>query len=410
MSWKQTCVMSERIKLINDYLSGDFGISELSVQYEVSRKTAYKWISRYESGGWAGLEDQSRAPRHHANTVAAEIERELLELKARRPLWGAPKLRRKLLEAVGVSRCPAESTVSEILRRHGLSGVCKRRRRAVPSQSPLGHCQEANAVWSADFKGWFRTGDGSKCTPLTISDGRSRYLLRCQGLGGETGWVTVQPLFIATFREYGMPAALRTDNGTPFATTGLGGLSALAVWWVRLGIGLQRIEPGQPQQNGRHERMHRTLKEATATPPRATLRAQQKAFDEFRREYNEERPHEALGQRPPASCYEASVREYPERLPEQRGYPDEWEKRVVRKGGQMKWKGRDIRLTSALWGQEVGLKPVGEREWAVYFEGLELGIFEEDQGRVRPVKRLRSPCQDQDNVLLEKGSEGRPRE
>ena len=230
MSWKETCAMSERIKLINDYLSGDFGISELSVQYEVSRRTAYKWITRYEGGGWAALEDQSRAPRHHPNAVAAEIERQLPELKARRALWGAPKLRRKLLEAVGPSRCPAESTVSEILRRHGLSRVAKRRRRAVPSETPLGHCQAANAVWCADFKGWFRTGDGSKCTPLTISDGSSRYLLRCQGLGGKTGRVTVQPLFIATFREHGIPEAMRTDNGPPFATTALGGLSALAVW------------------------------------------------------------------------------------------------------------------------------------------------------------------------------------
>lgn len=388
MAWKKTCVMNERIKMISDYLSGDYAISELAAEYTVSRKTAYKWISRHAADGWSALADQSRAPQHHPNAVASEIEQRLLELKARRPLWGAPKLRRKLLEAVGVERCPAESTVSEILRRHGLSRVAKRRRRAVPSETPFADCQAANAVWCADFKGWFRTGDGNKCTPLTISDGHSRYLLRCQGLGGATGWVTVQPLFIATFREYGMPEAMRTDNGPPFATTGLGGLSLLAVWWVRLGIRLERIEPGQPQQNGRHERMHRTLKEATASPPRTSLRSQQKAFDEFRKEYNDERPHEALGQRPPAEFYEPAEREYPERLPEQRGYPDDWEKRMVRKGGQMKWKGKDVRLTSALWGQEVGLKPVADGEWMVYFESLELGRFDERTGRMRPAKRL----------------------
>lgn len=388
MSWKETCVMSERIKLIGDYESGEVGISELSVRYEVSRKTVYKWITRYEAGGWAALEDQSRAPRHHPNAVAAEIEELLLELKGHRPLWGAPKLRHKLLEALGQERCPAESTVSEILRRHGLSSVRKRRRRAVPSQAPLSHCQAANKVWCADFKGWFRTTDGSKCTPLTISDGHSRYLLRCQGLGGVTGLVTVQPLFIATFREYGLPEALRTDNGPPFASTALGGLSALAVWWVRLGIKLERIEPGQPQQNGRHERMHRTLKEATARPPRANLRAQQRAFDDFRQQYNEERPHEALGQRTPAEFYQASARSYPERLPKQRGYPDGWERRIVRKGGQMKWGGRDIRLTSALWGQEVGLKPMGDGLWGVYFEGLELGSFDERKGRIKAAKLL----------------------
>ena len=227
------------------------------------------------------------------------------------------------------------------------------------------------------------------CTPLTISEAHSRYLLCCQGLGGATGFITIKPLFIQTFRKYGLPESMRTDNGPPFATTALGGLSELAVWWVRLGIELQRIEPGCPQQNGRHERMHRTLKEATAQPPRAHLGAQQKAFEAFRREDNEERPHEALGQRPPAVFYQPAAREYPSRLPQQRGYPDEWEKRVVRKGGQMKWKNQDIRLTETLWGQQIGLKPVTEGQWAVYFEHLELGLFDERLGRVLPAKRLK---------------------
>jgi len=314
--------MSERIKMISSYMGGDSAISELAAEHGVSRKTVYKWIKRYEAGGWSALEDQSRAPRHHPNAVSAEVEQALVEMKERWPLWGAPKLRRKLELALGVEHCPAESTVSEILRRHGLSRIARRKRRAVPSTQPFAACQEANAVWCADFKGWFRTGDGSKCTPLTISDGHSRYLLRCQGLDGSTGMTTVQPLFIATFREYGMPRAIRTDNGAPFASTGLGGLSALSVWWVRLGLDLERIQPGRPQQNGRHERMHRTLKAATAQPPQANLRRQQEVFDAFRREYNEERPHEALGQRPPAEVYQPAPRDYPERLPEQRGYPD----------------------------------------------------------------------------------------
>ena len=180
-----------------------------------------------------------------------------------------------------------------------------------------------------------------------------------------------------------MPQVMRTDNGTPFASTGLAGLSSLSVWWVRLGIQLERIEPGCPQQNGRHERMHRTLKEATAKPPTANLSAQQRAFDRFRREYNQERPHEALQQRPPASFYSPSPRAYPERLPEPCGYPDDWQKRVVRKGGQIKWKGQDIRLGGALWGQQIGLQPVGDGLWAVYFEHLELGIFDERLGRVQ---------------------------
>jgi transposase InsO family protein len=384
MAWKETSVMDERMAMVRSWVSGDYAVSELAAEYGVSRKTVYKWIERYEAGGWAALQDQSRAPRHHPNAVSDGVEQALLKLKERWPLWGAPKLRRKLELAFGGESCPAESTVSEILRRHGLSRIARRRRRATPSTQPFAACQEANAVWCADFKGWFRTGDGAKCTPLTISDGHSRYLLRCQGLDGSTGFTTVQPLFIATFREYGMPGAIRTDNGAPFASTGLGGLSALSVWWVRLGLELERIEPGCPQQNGRHERMHRTLKAATAQPPRANLHQQQKTFDEFRREYNEQRPHEALGQRPPAEVYQPAAQDYPSRLPEQRGYPDGWQKRRVQSTGQIKWKGQDIFIGNALAGQEIGLQPAGEGLWKIHFEHLELGRFDERKFRLKP--------------------------
>jgi len=380
--------MNERIKMISAWMGGDYAVSELAAEYGISRKTAYKWIERYEAAGAEALRDQSRAPRHHPNAVAREVELALLELKAQRPLWGAPKLRRKLELAFGIDACPAESTVSEILRRHGLSRVARRRRRAVPSTQPFAACQQANTVWCADFKGWFRTGDGKKCTPLTISDAHSRYLLKCQGLDGSTGFSAVQPLFVATFREYGMPRAIRTDNGPPFASTALAGLSPLSVWWVRLGIDLERIEPGQPQQNGRHERMHRTLQEATAQPPQANLRRQQRAFNGFQCEYNEQRPHEALGLRTPSEVYQPSARDYPTRLPEPRGYPDDWQKRMVRGSGQIKWKGRDLQITKALVGQEIGLKPVGEGEWIVYYEHLELGRFDERNYRVKPNPRL----------------------
>jgi len=400
MPWKESDAMSERIGLINDYRSGEYAISELAVEYQVSRKTVYKWIERYESGGWEALKEQSRAPHHHPNAVAVEIENEVLALKARWPLWGAPKLRERLMKKVGQKRCPAESTISEILRRHGLSKVRRRRRRAVPTQGPLSHCQAANQVWCADLKGWFCTGDGQKCTPLTVSDAHSRYLLCCQGLIKSSGFLTVQPLFIQTFREYGMPRAIRTDNGVPFASTGLGGLTRLSVWWVRLGIKLERIEPGCPQQNGRHERMHRTLKESVASPPRSTPGTQQKAMDRFRHEYNEERPHEALGQRPPGTVYEPSAREYPERLPDQRGYPKDWEKRMVREAGQMKWNGHNVRLSEALWGQQIGLKPIEDGIWAVYFEDLHLGTFDERKGRIERCQRLEQETREQDHSVL----------
>lgn len=380
--------MSERLRLIAEYLEG-VGVSELAKGYGLSRKTVYKWIDRYEQEGIAGLEDDSRAALYHPNALLPDIERQILTLKERKPLWGAPKLRCKLMELVGTERCPAESTVSEVLRRHGLSQRPKRRRRAVPSEGPLSHCQQSNRVWCVDFKGWFRTRDGSKCTPLTASDGFSRYLLCCQGLNGHTGWITVRPVFIEVFRRYGLPVAIRSDNGSPFASVGLGGLSALSVWWLRLGIQVERIEPGCPQQNGRHERMHRTLKEATANPPRATFKAQQTAFDQFRQEYNDERPHEGLGQKTPASIYQPSSKAYPERLPNQRGYPREWQTRMVRGSGQMKWNGKDVQVSMALVGQEVGLKPTDDGKWAVYFETLELGVFDERTYKLEGVKRLR---------------------
>lgn len=381
--------MSQRIKMMTEYKSGEYAISELADAYGVSRKTVYKWVERFEELGWEGLKDRSRAPRHHPNATEMDMQRRLIELKARWPLWGAPKLRHKLLAQVGPEHCPAESTVSEILRRHGLSNRRRRpRARAVPSQQPLAHCQQANQVWCADFKGWFRTGNGQTCQPLTVSDGHTRYLLCCQGLGQETGYLSVKPLLIQTFREYGLPRTIRTDNGPPFAGLGLGGLSPLAVWWVRLGIGLERIEPGSPQQNGRHERMHRTLKEATAQPPASSLWAQQKRFDRFRQEYNQDRPHEALGQETPASLYEPSIREYPERLPAPRGYPEQWQKRSVRHNGEIRWQGGHIYLSQALAGQEVGLEAVGEGQWAVHFETLRLATFDERKKRLIKCTRL----------------------
>lgn len=377
--------MNERIKMVGQYLSEGDSISELARWYGVSRKTVYKWVERYEQLGPVGLEDLSRAPHHHPGAITQAMEKGILEWKALKPLWGAPKIHAKLL---GLADCPSESTVSNVLARHGLSHKQRRRQQATPSESPLGHCTAANQVWCADFKGYFFTGDGQRCDPLTITDGHTRYLLCCHGLGEGTGSQLVKPLFITTFREFGVPEALRTDNGSPFASTGLGGLSPLSVWWIELGIRLERIVPGQPQQNGRHERMHRTLKEATANPPSRTLRLQQKAFDAFRAEYNEERPHEALGQKPPGSLYVPSSRDYPERMPERRGYPEDWAKRTVRPGGRIRWQGQEINLSRALCGREIGIKPVGEGQWGVYFESLELGVLDERKGRVEPARAL----------------------
>jgi putative transposase len=384
MPWKRTCVMNERTILIGDYLSGNYSVSEAARRRAVSRKTAIKWIERYERHGWAGLEDWSRAPHHHANAISEKMEQRILELKARWPLWGAPKLHVKLL---GYRDCPSESTVSNVLERHGLSRKIRRRHRATPSQQPLGHCREPNQVWCADFKGWFRTGDGKRCEPLTITDAHTRYLLCCQVIGTSTAMVTVKPLFEATFREYGLPQAIRTDNGPPFASNGLAGLTELSVWWLRLGIQLERIEPGQPQQNGRHERMHRTLKEATANPPCPNLHLQQKAFNDFRQEFNEERPHEGIGQKPPGSLYVPSKRDFPLRLAPVE-YPEDWQKRKVSLGGQMRWKGIKVQVSHALVDQFIGLKLIEEDKWEIYFGTFLLGQWDERRGQLRPIKTL----------------------
>jgi hypothetical protein len=229
--------------------------------------------------------------------------------------------------------------------------------------------------------------------PLTVTDAHSRYLLCCQGLCEESGFVTVKPLFVRVFEEYGLPEAIRTDNGTPFACVGLAGLTPLSVWWLRLGIQLERICPGHPEQNGRHERMHRTLQEEVERSQQPNLKGQQQVFNNFQQDYNHERPHEALGQKTPASVYQPSIRAYPRTLPEAREFPDDWEHRYVRASGQAKWKGKWLYLTKALRGQRVGFEPIGDGIWAVHFQGMKLGVFEERQGKVESVRHLEAPSQ-----------------
>jgi len=281
---------------------------------------------------------------------------------------------------------PAASTIGEILQRAGLTAPRKKRRKATPSESPLQHAAGPNQVWCADFKGWFRCGDGSRCDPLTITDGYSRYLLRCQGLKGMES-ETARGVFEAAFREYGLPAAMRTDNGEPFASVGLGGLSTLAVWWIKLGIRVERIPPGEPQQNGRHERMHRTLKQATAQPPAANLRAQQRAFDRFRLEYNEQRPHQALQMHTPAEYYQLSARTYPSRLLFEPEYHADWDLRRVGPCGTMGWHGSKIFVSKVLVNETVALEPIGDGLWRLWFGDYAVGHFDERKRAVRNMPR-----------------------
>lgn len=375
--------MDERTIMIAERLSGDYSIAEIARRRGVSRKTVYKWLERYERDPSSGLLDHSRAARHHANAISPQMEERILEWKAQKPLWGAPKIHSKLRD---LPDCPCEATVGNVLQRHGLTRQARRRAaRATPSPGPLGPSGGCNQVWCADFKGWFRTGDGQRCDTLTVSDSYSRYVLCCQAMSGSTGMKMVQPVCERVFREYGIPRVIRTDNGAPFASAGLAGLSSLSVWWLKLGIGLERIQPGHPEQNGGHERFHRTLKEGALNPPRPTLHTQQKAFDTFCREYNDERPHEALNQNPPARVYEPSRRDFPSRLLEPE-YAEHWVKRRVRTNGEIRWEGAKLYVSQALVGEWVGLEAVEERVWKIHFMNQALGWLDEQRGCVRALQ------------------------
>ncbi len=332
MPWRASSVMDERMRFVMEVERGEESVSELCRIYGVSRQTGYVWLRRYGEGGVEGLRDLRRRPLRHPNQTAERIEQAVLELRRAHMKWGPRKLKRVLERQQPRQVWPAASTIGALVAREGLVVRRKRRRRVPPYSEPFAVADAANRVWCADFKGWFRSGDGERIDPLTISDAYSRYLLRCQAVE-KSDTARVQAIFEAAFREYGMPEAIRSDNGAPFASRALCGLSRLSIWWMKLGIRPERIAAGHPEQNGRHERMHRTLKQETAMPPERDRRAQQRAFDRFRREYNELRPHEALAMQTPEQLYTPSLREFPARLPEV-DYPAEMQVRKVRDGGE----------------------------------------------------------------------------
>jgi len=381
MCWKETSVLEERLQFVQEYRSGEWSKAEACRRAGVSRMTGYKWLERYAEGGVEALRDRSRAPHTRPRQVLEEVEEVVVAARGQHPHWRPVKLRAWLDRQAPEIKWPAASTIGEILRRHGLTVPRKKRSRATPSSQPLAHASGPNTVWCADFKGWFRCQDGARCDPLTIADAFSRFLLRCQGLK-HPDTAHVRALFEATFREHGLPERIRVDNGSPFASTGIGGLSQLSVWWIRLGIHPERIAPGKPAQNGRHERMHRTLKQETAQPPHANLRAQQEAFDEFRQEYNQERPHAALDGQTPADLYRESHRNYPSRL-EPVAYPDGYEIRQVSDGGHIRWNSAKIFVGHALTGESIGLQPLSPGKWRVWFSFCELGELDAARAQIR---------------------------
>lgn len=386
MPWRTTCAMDERMRFIVEHQRGEVGVAELCRQAGISRKTGYKWLARYREGGPDGLMERSSAPRRRPNAVATTVVEQVLAARAAHPTWGPKKLVAWLGKREPELALPAPSTVGALLQRAGLVAPRRRRAHATPTVGPLTPYAEPNSVWCADFKGQFRLGDGSWCYPFTLTDGASRFLLRCQALPSTEGG-RVQALFEAAFREYGLPTVIRTDNGTPFSSVGLGGLSPLSAWWIELGIRPERSRLGRPGDNGRHERMHRTLKQQTASPPAASPRAQQAVFDQFRAEYNTERPHEALGQRPPAEVYTLTGRPFPTRLTPPT-YPLADLVRIVRSNGELRWQGRLVYLSAALAGRPVGLTQLDERRWAVAFGPLLLGYLDAHSSRVVPAESI----------------------
>lgn len=369
MPWKETCALDERIRFIEALTEGVVSFSKLCRWFGVSRKTGYKWVARWRAEG--SVLERSRAPRTSPHRVPPDVIERLVAARRARPHEGPRKILLRLRAQDPDVQWPSASTVDSIFRKQGLVVSRAVRHRATPSPKPLTVIDGPNAVWSADFKGAFWTRmDGRKCEPFTASDLFSRYLLSCRALRRNDG-DRVREALEAAFDTYGLPAVLRTDNGPPFASVAPGGLSKLAVWLIQVGIKPERIEPGRPTQNGRHERIHRTMKEATASPPANTLQEQQRRFDVFRRDYNEERPHDGLGGRTPSMLYAASAR--PFRGPQPLTYPEDFERRCIRPKGFLRWRGRDHYISEVFAGLDVGVEEVTNDEWRLWYADVVLG-------------------------------------
>lgn len=385
MAWRETEIMEERTRFMAEWLENEVSRTELCERYGISRKTGYKWAARFAASGPAGLHDLPRAPLNHGRETSAELVDRIVGLKETYPRWGPKKLIERLKRKEPGIAWPAISTANEILKRHGLVGPRRKRWRAS-GNGPWPEPHGPNAVWTADHKGWFKTRDGRRCEPLTVMDASSRYLLALEATRStsqEEAW----PVFERLFKEHGLPDRLRSDNGAPFASAGVTGLTPLSVRFVKLGIALERIDPGKPQQNGGHERFHLTMLHL-AEAPQADKDAQGQAFDAFRQEYNEERPHETLGMDTPAEHYRNSSRTMPASTPEP-DYPAEAAVRQVRQSGEIKWNGGLIYVSQTLAGEAVAATETEDGQWVLSFYAHPLGII--DGKRRRLVRRSAAP-------------------
>lgn len=376
--------MEERIRFVLAVEQREYPIAELCRQYGISRKTGYKWIRRYQADGLDGMRERSRRPLHCPHKTRQQWVDRIIQHKLKHPRWGPKKIRIILQEQGWPGPIPAASTIGNILDRAGLVKPRKRRRRRKRSfQGPFTQAERPNHVWAVDYKGWFRTGDAQRCDPLTVSDLYSRYVLGVTALPNQS-YAAAKDVFAHLFSHYGLPEVIRSDNGSPFASTGAGGLSRLSVWWILLGIKLELIAPGHPEQNGSHERMHLTLKQEACHPASVNHRAQQRRFNKWRKEFNEQRPHEALQMKKPAQMYHRSDRGYPKN-PIEPSYPPGYQVRRVRTNGEIKWCGRKRFIGEALKGVPVGVKRIDESRSQVYFGSILLGdLHDADSRGLRP--------------------------
>jgi len=378
--------MDQRRLFVGEYHTGLWTMTELCERFAISRKTGYKWLVRYDTGGRPALADRSRRPQGHPAATSDRVVQRLLETRGRFPRWSMGKVVTWLTRRYPRTAWPCRTTAYDLMQRAGVPRAPKRPgptgRPGTPGRA-LTEPTAPNSVWTTDFKGKFRLGNATYCHPFTLRDGFSRFVLRCDGVPAES-YPCTRPLFERAFAEFGLPECIRSDNGTPFASTGLAGLSRLSVWWMRLGIRVERIEPGCPEQNGSHEQFHRVLKRDTTRPPGPTAPAQQRRFDAFRHEYNEERPHDALAGASPASLYARSPRRVPRRLPVVE-YPRYWEVRGADSSGVITFHGRPVNVTRALAHQDLGLEETDDAVWRVWFLTTPLGHFDERRWRwVRP--------------------------
>ncbi len=384
MPWNQTDRAMERRKFVLAALRREVSMAELCQRFGISRKTGYKMLARHAELGLAGLVDGSRAPKAHPNQTSPDVEAAVLRVRKAHPTWGSKKILWTLDRERPDEAWPARSTVDEILKRAGVVEPRGRRRRRQPTSAPVVEAAAPNDVWSMDYKGWFRVGDGTRCDPLTVNDVCSRASLACKAMVQPKS-PDVRRRLEETFRAFGLPRFMLSDGGPPFGSNGLGRLSRLGVWLVRLGVMPLLIEPGRPDQNGRHERFHETLKAETASPPRASIRAQQDAFDRFQQTYNEERPHEALGMKTPAEVYELSPRNMPEQLPEH-CYAPGFEPRSVRPDGSIKWDGETVFVGEAFAGEVVGLEAIHDGLSYVHLGPMRVGVLHARSRTIVPLE------------------------